>query len=89
MLWDAGLLARGVKLPLREELPGNADMLVMTSIEGALAACLVNLPHDAAEALAGEAMLHMRPPQLGSRNRLKLDQGAKLPGRGSEAMLSS
>jgi len=51
MLWDAGLLARG-----------NADMLVMTSIEGALAACLVNLPKDAAEALAGEAMLHMRPP---------------------------
>ncbi|CAL1133384.1 unnamed protein product [Cladocopium goreaui] len=51
MLWDAGLLARG-----------NADMLVMTSVEGALAACLVNLPKDAAEALAGEAMLHMRPP---------------------------
>ncbi|CAK9089375.1 unnamed protein product [Durusdinium trenchii] len=51
MLWDAGLLARG-----------NADMLVMTSIEGALAACLVNLPPNAAEELAGEAMLLMRPP---------------------------
>eukprot|EP00435_Cladocopium_sp_Y103_P061571 s340_g23.t1 len=57
MLWDAGLLARG-----------NADMLVMTSVEGALAACLVNLPKDAAEALAGEAMLHMRPPHLGDED---------------------
>mmetsp|Transcript_24465 Transcript_24465/g.56745 ORF Transcript_24465/g.56745 Transcript_24465/m.56745 type:complete len:476 (+) Transcript_24465:62-1489(+) len=68
MLWDAGLLARG-----------NADMLVMTSIQGGLAACLTNLPADASEALAGEAMLHMRPPganapgrTLLSRNPLRL-----------------
>eukprot|EP00439_Symbiodinium_sp_Y106_P055924 s1721_g7.t2 len=40
---------------------GNADMLVMTSVEGALSACLTQLPGESAEALAGEALLHMRP----------------------------
>ncbi|CAE7702296.1 unnamed protein product [Symbiodinium sp. CCMP2456] len=60
---------------------GNADMLVMTSVEGALAACLTQLPGESAEALAGEALLHMRP-EPETRGRLLLSSEAmKMPAR--------
>lgn len=70
MLWDAGLLARG-----------NADMLVMTSVEGALAACLTQLPSESAEALAGEALLHMRPEPETSGRLLLSGEAMKMPAR--------
>ena len=43
-LWDSGLLSMG-----------NSDALALTALEGAVSACLPNLPEEAAAELAGEA----------------------------------
>lgn len=51
-LWDTGTLARG-----------NSDELAQTALQGALAACLPNLPEGAAEKLAGESLISLLQPK--------------------------
>ncbi|CAE8649428.1 unnamed protein product, partial [Polarella glacialis] len=48
-VWDTGLLSRG-----------NADVLTMTALEGALSACLPALPSGSAEGLAGQALINLQ-----------------------------
>eukprot|EP00931_Biecheleriopsis_adriatica_P108484 TRINITY_DN82807_c0_g1_i1.p1 TRINITY_DN82807_c0_g1~~TRINITY_DN82807_c0_g1_i1.p1 ORF type:complete len:377 (+),score=67.84 TRINITY_DN82807_c0_g1_i1:54-1133(+) len=50
-LWDSGVLSHG-----------NGDMLALRSIQGAVSACLPNLPRKSSEELAGEALLRFQRP---------------------------